>query len=198
MIIYRIRLVRRLLRRVQSAVLSRRRGFHFGSGLSVYGWPILRCAKGAEVRTGRNLVMISESVFSAVGVSRPCLLNAIEPGAKILIGDDVGMSGTSICSAVSVTIGDRVMLGADVVVTDTDFHPLDVIPRRYVRQGIRTAPVVIEDDVFVGMRSMVLKGVRIGRGSVVAAGTIVTSEVPPFTIVAGQPARVVGQVSSSG
>lgn len=198
MITYRIPLVRRAFRLVQSLLLRQRKGFHFGKGLVVYGWPILRCARGAEVRVGRNLVMISENLFSAVGVSRPCLINAIEPGARIVIGDDVGISGASICSACSVTIGDRVMLGADVVVTDTDFHPVHTVPRRYVREGVASAPVVIEDDVFVGMRAIVLKGVRIGAGSVVAAGTIVTSDVPPLSIVAGRPARVVGVVGADG
>jgi len=120
----------------------------------------------------------------------------MEPGARIEIGDDVGMSGASVCSAMSVTIGNRVMLGADAVVTDTDFHPVHAVPRRYVNTGVQVAAVVIEDDVFVGMRAMVLKGSRIGKGSVVAAGAVVTTDVPPFSIVAGQPARVVGRIDA--
>jgi acetyltransferase-like isoleucine patch superfamily enzyme len=191
--LYRIPILRRLLRVIQSRVLTRSVGFTFGRGLSAYGWPVLRCTKGARVTAGQHLVMISESVFSAVGVSHPCI-NAMEPEARILIGDDVGLSGASICCASSIKIGDRVMLGADSVVTDTDFHPVNVIPRRYVQTGVRTSPVVIGDDVFVGMRAIVLKGVRIGRGAVVAAGAIVTSDVPPYSIVAGQPARVIGRV----
>lgn len=196
MIIYSLPVLRKLVIVAQSNLARRTRGFRFEKGLCVHGWPILRCVKGAKVTAGRNLVLISHSVFSAPGVARPCLINAMAPGARIVIGHDVGMSGASICSRASITIGDRVLLGADVMIVDTDFHPVQSVPRRYAQTGIGVAPVVIEDDVFIGMRAMVLKGTRIGKGSVVGAGAVVTSDVPPFSIVAGQPARVVGAVDA--
>lgn len=183
-----------MTRWVQSALVRRRKGFTFGNGVSVYGWPILRCVKGAHVHAGRNLVLISESTYSAVGVAHACVIDALQPGATILIGDDVGMSGASVCCASSVTIGDRVMLGADSVITDTDLHPVHIVPRRHETRGVLAAEVVIENDVFVGMRAIILKGVHVGEGAVVGAGAVVTSAVPARSIVAGSPARVVGAV----
>jgi acetyltransferase-like isoleucine patch superfamily enzyme len=89
------------------------------------------------------------------------------------------------------------MFGADSVVTDTDFHAVHSVPRRYAREGIATEPVVIEDDVFVGMRAIILKGVRVGRGAVIGANSVVTQDVPENAIVAGSPARNVGWVGES-
>jgi acetyltransferase-like isoleucine patch superfamily enzyme len=186
--------IRRVLREVQSRLVRRTDGFSFGPGLSVLGWPILRCSEGAHVVVGRNLMLISESVHSAVGVSRPCMIRAMRPGARIVIGDDVGMSGATVCAAREVTIGDRVLIGADAVIVDNDLHPVRSIPRRYEQEDVASAPVVIEDDVFIGMRAMVLKGVRIGAGAVVGAGSVVTADVPAGCIVGGVPASVLGQV----
>ena len=192
--IYRIPLVARAIVECQSLLVRCTRRFHFDKGLAVMGWPILRSVPGLRVSVGRNFMMISASSFSAVGVSHPCVINALRAGAEITIGNDVGISGASICACTSVIIGDRVMLGADTVITDTDFHVVNTAQRRYIREGIPSSPVVIEDDVFIGMRSIVLKGVRIGEGSVVGAGSVVTRDIPPYAIAAGQPARVVGSV----
>jgi acetyltransferase-like isoleucine patch superfamily enzyme len=186
--------VRRVLRDVQSRLVRRTKGFSFGTGLAILGWPILRCSEGAQVTIGRNLMLISESVHSAVGVSRPCMIRAMRPGAQVVIGDDVGMSGATVSATNAITIGDRVLIGADAVIVDNDFHPVQTTPRRYGQEGVASAPVVIEDDVFIGMRAMVLKGVHIGRGAVVAAGSVVSADVPAGCIVGGVPARVLGRV----
>jgi acetyltransferase-like isoleucine patch superfamily enzyme len=89
---------------------------------------------------------------------------------EIVIGRDSGFSGTLICAAQSTHIGDRVMLGANTTVTDTDSHPIDYCERFASHYGLeanladtttRVLPVVIEDDVFVGMYSIILNGVTI-------------------------------------
>lgn len=110
------------------------------------------------------------------------------PGAILRVGRGVRVNyGTSINADCSVTIGDRVRIGPYAMIVDTDFHdPLD----RARRPGAR--PVVIEDDVWIGAKASVLKGVRIGRGAIVGVGAVVTHDVPPFTIVGGVPARVMG------
>lgn len=92
-----------------------------------------------------------------------------------------------------IDVGDRVLLGANVLITDTDFHPLDPAVRRETPQAGARAPVVIEDDVFIGTQAVILKGVHIGRGAVVGAGAVVTRAVPAGAIVAGNPARIVGR-----
>ena len=105
-------------------------------------------------------------------------------GGLIRIGNGTYLNrNTEIVAAVSVEIGRDCKIGRDVIVMDTDQHPL---PGRAV--GL---PVTIEDRVWIGARAIVLKGVRIGHDSVVGAGSVVTRSVPPCSVVAGQPARVI-------
>jgi acetyltransferase-like isoleucine patch superfamily enzyme len=74
---------------------------------------------------------------------------------------------------------------------DTDFHPLDPERRRNDPLDGATRPVVIEDDVFIGMNSLILKGVRLGKGCVIGAGSVVTHDVPAGAVAAGNPARII-------
>jgi acetyltransferase-like isoleucine patch superfamily enzyme len=105
-------------------------------------------------------------------------------GARILIGDGTYLNrNTEIVAARSVRIGRDCKIGRDVLVMDTDQHPL---PGR----ALAVEPVVIEDRVWVGARAIILKGVTIGHDAVVGAGAIVTRDVPPNAVVAGQPAHV--------
>jgi acetyltransferase-like isoleucine patch superfamily enzyme len=111
----------------------------------------------------------------------------------VIIGDDVGMSGCSITAENQIKIGNRVLVGAGALIIDSDAHPLSPEDRA-TRQSARTAPIEIQDDVFIGARAIILKGVRIGYGAVVGAGAVVAKNVPARAIVAGNPARVVGTV----
>ncbi|WP_407674469.1 DapH/DapD/GlmU-related protein [Parvivirga hydrogeniphila] len=108
------------------------------------------------------------------------------------------MSGATIVCRQSIRIGNRVLVGANVTITDTDSHAVDRIPRRYLREGVRSAPVVIGDDVFIGGNSIVLKGSTIGDGSVIGAGSVVTGSIPAGVLAAGNPARVLRQLPREG
>jgi maltose O-acetyltransferase len=96
-----------------------------------------------------------------------------------------------------VTIGDRVLFGPAVQVY-TVSHPLRPEERNGVAGCEFTRPVVIEDDVWVGGAAIILPGVTIGKGSTVAAGAVVTKDVPPRTVVAGNPARVIKSLEAEG
>jgi acetyltransferase-like isoleucine patch superfamily enzyme len=94
-----------------------------------------------------------------------------------------------------VEIGERVLIGADVLIFDTDFHNLEPERRHAPPDWARISKrVVIEDDVFIGARSIVMKGVSIGKGAIIGAGSVVTADVPPFMIAAGSPARILGSI----
>lgn len=123
-------------------------------------------------------------------------------GGRIDIGEYcyVGEQ-TRIWSAESVTIGNRVLISHLCTIMDNQTHPLDAGMRHEQFKTIISAghpqkidlgekPVVIEDDVLIGCHTVVLRGVRIGRGAVIGAGSVVTDDVPPFVVAAGNPARV--------
>ena len=169
--------------------------FEFGS-VDFRGRPMIFGVPGSVIKVGDRTVMISKSAFTALGVRSPTILRTLKSGAKIEIGCDVGISGAVICAATSVSIGDRCLLGSSATIVDTDFHPLSPNGRRYERDWtkIASAPVKVGDDVFIGAGAMILKGVKIGNGSVVGAGAVVTRDVPENSIVAGNPAKLIGPV----
>lgn len=115
----------------------------------------------------------------------------VEPGAKLTIGEHVGMSSTRMWIHDSVTIGDNVKIGACVLITDTDAHPLDYLARRSSNEGTKSAPIVIEDDVWVGAHSIILKGVTIGARSIIGAGSVVTKSIPADCVAVGNPCKVI-------
>jgi acetyltransferase-like isoleucine patch superfamily enzyme len=159
-----------------------------------YGMPIISLAPGSSMELGADVVLCSHPRFTALGVARPVVLRTLRPDAQIRIGADVGISGGVICAAHSVVIGDQCLFGADVQISDTDFHALAATNRRFENRPecIASAAVHIEDNVFLGAGVRVLKGVRIGRNSVIGAGSVVTNDIPPDVIAAGVPARVIG------
>jgi acetyltransferase-like isoleucine patch superfamily enzyme len=190
--LYAIPKVRGAIVRVQSALVKAIYGRHFGPGLLVYGLPIITLARGSRASFGASLVLVSDSHFSEPGVSHPVILRTLTATATLSVGDSVGMSGCTVCAAQLVSIGDECLLGADVLITDTDFHPVEPDGRRWRRDGVKSAPVAIGNNVFIGARSMILKGVTIGDNAIVGAGSVVVDDVPNGAIVAGVPASIVG------
>lgn len=113
-----------------------------------------------------------------------------DDGGSISIGNNVFFNanvGIACCS--KIEIGDGVMIGNDTLLMDSDYH--DVNDRSHPG---KTGPIVIQDNVWIAMKVMILKNVTIGHGAVVAAGSVVTRNVPPYCLVAGNPARVVRQL----
>lgn len=115
----------------------------------------------------------------------------VEPGAALTIGNNVGMSSTRLWIHESVRIGNNVKIGGCVLITDTDAHPMDYVVRRSSNEGTKSAPVVIEDDVWVGAHCIILKGVTIGARSIIGAGSVVTNSIPVDCVAAGNPCRVI-------
>ena len=176
----------------------RRIGVELASSARFFGMPIVSMAKSSSIIIGERCVLTSDAKFSALGVTHPIIMRTLRPHAVITIGGDTGMSGTSICAAIKVSIGKRCLIGANVIIADTDFHPISPTDRRYSGDDLVVAkPVVIEDNVFVGANSIVLKGVRIGRNSVVGAGSTVTRDIPPDSVAAGNPAHILRTISPS-
>jgi acetyltransferase-like isoleucine patch superfamily enzyme len=143
------------------------------------------------IRIGRNTVVAGQLLTFGHG-------GDIEIGEWCFVGP-----GSRIWSAASIRIGNRVLISHNVNVHDSDSHPLDaaqrhaqyaaIVQRGHPREGgnIRAASIVIGDDAWIGFNAIVLKGVTIGAGAIVAAGAVVTDDVAPWSVVAGNPATVV-------
>jgi acetyltransferase-like isoleucine patch superfamily enzyme len=120
------------------------------------------------------------------------------PGAILEIGDHLAMTGGTICATECITIGHHVTVGANTTIIDSDFHPLQPRARLQEPSVAKRAPIQIGNDVFIGMQSLILKGVTLGDGCVVGAGSVVTRDVAAGVIVAGNPAQVTGTVAETG
>ena len=161
---------------------------------------LLRHLKGqhrGKIEVGHRFKCINRFTTNTIGLIQPCLFTVFPEGV-IHIGDNVGISGSTLRCSASISIGNNVMIGSGCLIADTDDHPLNAGQRQeehFYRHTVNR-PIVIADDVFIGARSIILKGVTIGQGAVVGAGSVVTKDVPPFTIVAGNPAKVVKKIES--
>ena len=169
-------------------------GVAWGRDWKVFGRPILQRHRGSRIDLGDGLTLRSWSRSNPLAPTTPVVLSTRRADAVIDVGTDCGFTGTTLVAADRIAIGDRVLVGGNASIVDFDFHPLTPERRAEDINAGAAAPIVIEDDVFVGMEALILKGVTIGEGAVVGAGAVVTQDVPPRTVVAGNPAQVVREV----
>ena len=112
------------------------------------------------------------------------------PNRQIVIGNNVGIGPRCILLS-DVTIGNKVMIAAGVYFVSADEHRVDVIGKAMWDSGNgRTGRIIVENDVWIGIGAIILGPVTIGRGSVVAAGSVVAHNVPPYAVVGGVPATL--------
>lgn len=151
----------------------------------------LDCDNG-EIKIGNNFKCNNKVKSNSIGLIQPCIFNISTANSRIIIGDNVGISGSTINATTTITIGNNVMIGSGCLITDTDSHPLHWEDRLNERNNLTVkVPIVIKDNVFIGARSIILKGVTIGEGAVVGAGSVVSKDVPPYTVVCGNPAKII-------
>lgn len=169
-------------------------GIQFGHGITSGGGsiPMLRISPKAElVRIGNNC---SFNNYNDAGWYTKCSI-WVKAGATLEIGNNSGMNGALVYAANKVVIGNNVKIGGGVRIFDTDFHPLYYKLRRTTNDGTKSVPIKIENDVFIGAGSMILKGVTIGARSIVAAGSVVTKSIPADEIWGGNPAKFIKRIN---
>src|SRR5690606_1472373 len=108
---------------------------------------------------------------------------------KLIVGKNSRLNGVHIDARHLVSIGENVRIAPYTIILDSDFHDV----KDHFSDG-PAYPVYIEDNVWIATRATILKGVRIGEGSVVAAGAVVTKDIPPYSIAAGIPAKVIKRI----
>ena len=162
-----------------------------------------------------NILYPDDRIFLEIGENNilGCEFRFESKGGYIKVGSDCYIGPSLLISRNSIEIGNHVTIAWGCTIYDHDSHSLDYRERRKdiereianINQGldfirdkdwstVNSAPIVIKDDAWIGMNVIVLKGVTIGRGSVVGAGSVVTKDVPDWTIVAGNPAKVVKKI----
>ena len=162
------------------------------------------CDKVYVKLKGDNKVSIGDNfALSSGGGYNPLARNIaasieLEKGAFIEVGDNVGMSSPCLWAYKFIKIGNSVKIGADTIIMDSDAHSLDYLQRRNGatdRPNAQSKGITIEDDVLIGTRCIILKGVSIGARSVIGSGSVVTKSIPADCIAAGNPCKVIKRIN---
>lgn len=174
---------------------------NLGKNAQMQGLVYLDIHPESKVRIGNHFTFTSgECINPLCRNQRGCIV-AERSESVILIGDYVGMSSPCLWAKERIVIGDFVNIGGDCILMDSDAHNLDwrirdslkmVAPKESLdNHTAKCAPIVIEDHVLIGARSIILKGVTIGHGAVIGAGSVVVKNIPANCIAAGNPCKVI-------
>lgn len=168
-------------------------GVSVGAGCRVLGGVRMRRFPGSRIYLGKRLSLVNRPGRYAFNIFPQSLMRTYSASSQIEIGDDVGANSVAIfCRSQSIRIGARTMIGGNCQIMDSDGHPLwPLSARRYYPGNEYDAPVDIGEDVYIGLNVVILKGSRIGNGAVIAAGSVVTGDIPPNCVAGGVPAKVI-------
>lgn len=169
-------------------------GCRFGKSMTINGRVLIKCVSPGSISIGDRFCLNSRGVSNLVGISNRASFQCLED-AKIIIGKHCEFSSTVLSSRSKITIGDYVKIGGNVRLFDHDYHSEHHENRRDPYKDaadVKTQPIVIEDDVFIGTNSIILKGVHIGARSIIGAGSVVAiKDIPEDSVVAGNPAKII-------
>jgi acetyltransferase-like isoleucine patch superfamily enzyme len=168
-------------------LLARIRGIPIGAGTKFFGITRMKRSKTGSIVIGKGNNFRSSVTSNPLGICKPCIFNALEPGSRIIIGDNCSFSGTSLLCAESITIGNNVKIGPNTMILDWCFHPED-------SRCTEPKPIMICDNAWLGFNVAVMRGVTIGENTIIGAGSIVTKDIPANVVAAGCPCVVIRQM----
>lgn len=172
-------------------------GISFGKNLIVQGNLYLKTGVNCKAvigdnccfKSGRGINPLSRNIKTSIYV---------EDGASLIIGNNCGFSSVCLWAHQSIVIGNYVNIGADTILLDSDAHSLSFRDRRVDELDLKNKvnkPIIIGDDVLIGTRCVILKGVQIGARSIIGSGSIVVGDIPEDCIAAGNPAKVIRRIN---
>lgn len=177
----------------------------YGKNLLLKGVPLIFNQKGARLKIGQNVTIKSSFFSNLVGLYSRTIIVTRAPGAEIIIGDNVGISGATIYARKRIKIGENTCIGGNCKILDNDFHPIEVEERNKLLQDmsggdsdlIPSKEIKIGKNCFIGCNSIILKGTVLGDGCVVGAGAVVCGKYEDNSIIVGNPAKVIRKLKNN-
>jgi acetyltransferase-like isoleucine patch superfamily enzyme len=166
------------------------KGVRIGKKVDFNGFPVIRRYENSRIVIGDNCTFNSARNSVRVGLHERCTLVTLLKNSEIVFGNNSGGSGIMVLAAKKIVVGNNVLIGSHTMIIDTDFHHSDP-GKRYQNENIPARPIIIEDNVFIGTNCMILKGVTIGKSSVIGANSVVFTSIPENSIAIGNPCKVI-------
>ena len=164
----------------------------YGKGLVSHGTTHFHRNPLSTIIVGDNVAFRSAFNSNLIGLNRPCMISTLNSSAYIEIGSGCGLSGVVIGAAEKIILGKNILVGANTLITDTDWHNIHPDLRR--SPCTTSKPVTIGDNVWLGINTVVLKGVSIGKNTVIAANSVVVKDIPENVIAGGNPCKVIKNI----
>ena len=181
-------------------ILLKITGVKYGRKLMLKGIPCIYNKKGASIEIGSNVTIKSSFLSNLVGLYSRTIIVTRAPGANIVIGNNVGISGATIYARKGIYIGENTAIGGNCKILDNDFHPIDQEARLQLLNDVHggeeadlipTKEIHIGKDCFIGCNTIILKGTELGDGCVVGAGAVVSGKFEAGSVIVGNPGKVI-------
>lgn len=163
-----------------------------GVNINFVGIPLVSARNGGKISIGSNVTLNSLNDGYHINMHSPTKLYADRPNAEIIVGDNTRINGACIHAYKKIHIGKNCLIAANVQIMDGSGHDLSFDnPSDRINTTGDVKPVIIHDNVWIGANSIILPGVTIGQGSVIAAGSVVVKDIPSIVVAGGNPAKVI-------
>jgi acetyltransferase-like isoleucine patch superfamily enzyme len=170
------------------------KGIKWGKNWRLFGLPVIHKYKGSDIRIGSNFTMRNWYTSNPLGVNRS-FLTTLSKDSKLIIGDNVGISGSVICVAEEINIGNNTLVGANTRIFDNDFHSINHEERGIDAENIKSKKIIIGENVLIGANCLIIKGVNIGNNSIIGAGSVVTGAIEDNSVYSGNPAKFIKKIN---
>lgn len=200
------RKIRQIFYKYWNRLIFRVNKVSFGKNMLICNQFYLIKHPTANICIGDNFVFTSGEAFNPLSRNIKGCIYA-DKNSIINIGNNVGISSASLWAKEKIQIGNNVKIGGDCILMDTDAHSLDYRIRNSHKKNeqgdaidailAKSKPIIIEDDVLIGTRCIILKGVTVGARSIIGSGSIVTKDIPSDCIAAGNPCKVIKYINTS-